>query len=70
MARLVTIGLKPESAKLEYNGDLELEFTAAHQDILEHFSVAEVINHFGIADLIDEIGQKEACDHFGLVEAE
>ena len=55
--RKVTVNLAPDSAKLECDGGLELEFTCDKSDVLDYFDVDEIAAHFDADDLLEAIGQ-------------
>lgn len=66
MTSKITIEISPSSARLEYDRGIELEFTADHGDILDHFDAAEVVAHFDsnnqVDDLLEAIGKDAVSD--------
>lgn len=44
----------------------DLVLKADNDEILGHFSVAEVLDYFDFGELLDEIGESKCRDHFGI----
>ena len=55
--RKITVNLSPDSAKLEYDRGLELEFTCDKSYVLDYFDVNEIAAHFDSDDLLEAVGQ-------------
>lgn len=66
MTSKITIEVSPSAARLEYDRGIELEFTADHGDILDHFDAREVVAHFDsnnqVDDLLEAIGEEVVRD--------
>lgn len=55
MESKITIEISPDSATMEYDRGIELQFTVDKGDVLEHFDADEIVAHFDSKDLLDSM---------------
>lgn len=67
---MVRIQVKVHASKVEVSAEnskgVVIEFLADDNELLSHFSVADIVAHFDVDDLLSEIGEDAAREYFDI----